>query len=75
MTLTHDLTVYNTPLVVSALASTPHGEFVLCVCLCSLFYFCLFNTHAHPPSGSVIEIVLFKCSGNRIIGNVILKLK
>ena len=74
LTLTHDLT-YNTPPVVSAMASTPNGEFVLCVSLCSLFYFCLFIIMHIPPSVSMIEIVLFKCSGNRIIGNVILKLK
>ena len=35
LTLTHALTVYNTPTVVSALASNPKGEFVTVLCLCS----------------------------------------
>ena len=33
LTLTHALTVYNTPPVVSALASNPNGEFVTVLCL------------------------------------------
>ena len=33
LTLTHALTVYNTPPVVSALASHPNGEFVAVLCL------------------------------------------
>ena len=33
LTLTHALTVYNTPPVVSALASNPYGEFVTVLCL------------------------------------------
>ena len=35
LTLTHALTVYDTPPVVSALASNPNGEFVTVLCLCS----------------------------------------
>ena len=64
---------YHTPPVVSALASNPNGEFVCVLCLRSL---CFYSLLLHiPPSGSVIEIVLIKYSGNRIIGNVIFKLK
>ena len=33
LTLTHALTVYDTPPVVSALASNPYGEFVTVLCL------------------------------------------
>ena len=36
LTLTHALPVYNTPPVVSALASNPNGEFVTVLCLRSL---------------------------------------
>ena len=35
LTLTYALTVYNTPPVVSALASNLYGEFVTVLCLCS----------------------------------------
>ena len=46
----------------------------MCVSMFPLLLLLVYN-HAHPPSVSMIEIVLFKCSGNRNIGNVILILK
>ena len=61
---------YHTPPVVLALASNPNGEFVSVLCLRSLC-----RVLHIPPSGSMIEIVLIKYSGNCIIGNVIFKLK
>ena len=46
LTLTHALPVYNTPPVVSALASNPSGEFVTVLCLRSLCFYSF--TIAHP---------------------------
>ena len=46
----------------------------MCVSLFPLLLLLVYIMHI-PPSISVIEIVLFKCSGNRIIGYVIFKLK
>ena len=46
LTLTHALTVYNTPPVVSALASNPNGEFVTVLCLRS--HHCL-SLRFHRP--------------------------
>ena len=57
------------------MASTPNGEFALSVSLMFPLLLLLVYNHAHPATISMIEIVLFKCSGNRIIGYIILKLK
>ena len=72
LTLTHTLTVpillwyrlwHQTPMV---------SLFLSCVRVPSASTPLLLHI---PPSGSMIEIVLIKCSGYHIIGNVILKLK
>ena len=64
---------YHTLSVVSALASNPMASlFLSCVYVPSVSTPLLLHI---PPSGSVIEIVLIKYSGNCIIGNVIFKLK
>ena len=46
--------------------------YLSCVCVPSASTSLLLHI---PPSGSMIEIVLIKYSGNCIIGNVIFKLK
>ena len=73
LTLTHPLTVtillqwyrlwHQTPMVCL---------FLSCVCVPSASTPLLLH---NPPSGSMIEIMLIKYLGNRIIGNVIFKLK
>ena len=66
LTLTHDLT-FTILHLWYRLWHQPPMVSLYCVSLCSLFYFCLFIIMHIPPSVSMIEIVLFKCSGNRII--------
>ena len=77
LTLTHDPTVLQHSSWVLDLASTPIGEFVLYLCPCSLLRFYLFNITAHPAFHVNVwtRAMLCMCSGTRIIGYVILKLK
>ena len=73
LTLTHPLTVTILLLWYRLWHQTPMVSlFLSCVCVPSASTPLLLHI---PPSGSTIEIVLFKYSGNRIIGNVIFKLK
>ena len=60
-TLTHALTVYNTPPVVSPLASDPNGEFVTVLCLRS--------HHCLTVSGSTGQWcpMMWNCAGGRFL--------
>ena len=61
LALTHALTVYNSPPVLSALASTPNGEFVTVLCLGS--------HHCLTVSGSTSQWcpLMRYCTGDRFL--------